>query len=96
MNKIEREQYFLETHDSLLLGGVCFSEWCTFISKSIYDAFVNGADLATVITSMACIETYFKTENPTCKGKNLADLIIQQTGDYDLRWMYPLLKIGSR
>ncbi len=46
-----------------------------FISKSVYDAFVNGADLATVITSLACIETFFKTENPENKDKSLAQLI---------------------
>lgn len=75
MNRDERERYFVEQEDKLLRGGVSFSEWCTFISKSVYDAFVNGADLATVITSMACIETYFKTEDPKNKDKSLAQLI---------------------
>lgn len=58
-----------------MLSGVSFSEWCTFISKSVYDAFVNGADLATVITSMACIKTYIKTEDPENKDKRLTQLI---------------------
>lgn len=75
MNKEERECYFMEQENTLLKSGASFSEWCTFISKSVYDAFVNHADLATVITSMACIETYFKTENPNNKGKNLVQLI---------------------
>lgn len=75
MNRDERERYFAEQEDTLLRGGVSISEWCTFISKSVYDAFVNGADLATVITSMACIETFFKTEYPENKDKSLAQLI---------------------
>lgn len=75
MNKEERERFFIEREESLLKGGASFSEWCTFMSKSIYDAFVNGADLATIITVMACIETYFKTEDPSLQKKNLAFLI---------------------
>lgn len=75
MNTSERMQYFIDLEDELLLGGVAFSEWCTFILKSVYDAFIGGADLATIITVTACIETYFITENSNDKGKNLAKLI---------------------
>lgn len=75
MKKDERARFFVAQEDECLHGGASFSEWCAFISKSVYDAFVNGADLATVITSMVCIETYFKTENPENKDKNLAQLI---------------------
>lgn len=75
MNRNEREKYFLKQEDELLKGGVAFSEWCTLISKSVYDAFVNGADLATIITATTCIETYLKTENPGSNKKNLAQLI---------------------
>lgn len=75
MNKSERENYFLMQEDELLLGGVMFSEWCTFISKSVYDAFVNGADLATIITAMTCIETYLRSEDPYNNKKTLTQLI---------------------
>lgn len=78
MNRAEREEYFLQQEDELLKGGAAFSEWCTFISKSVYDAFVNGADLATVITAVVCIETYLKTENMGSKNKNLAQLIDEE------------------
>ncbi|MDB7831615.1 hypothetical protein [Intestinimonas butyriciproducens] len=80
MNKIEREAYFLALEDELLLGGASFSEWCTFISKSVYDAFVNEADIATVITATTCIETYFKAESPENRKKSLAQLIDDATG----------------
>ncbi len=78
MNKAEREEYFMQQEDKLLKGGATFSEWCTFISKSVYDAFVNGADLATIITAVTCIETYLKTENLDSKRKNLAQLIDEE------------------
>ena len=78
MNKAEREEYFMQQEDKLLKGGATFSEWCTFISKSVYDAFVNGADLATIITAVTCIETYLKTENVDSKRKNLAQLIDEE------------------
>lgn len=75
MNRGEREEYFLAQEDELLRGGAAYSEWCTFISKSVYQAFVNGADLATVLTAVTCIETFFKTESPEDSNKNLAELI---------------------
>lgn len=70
VNKSEREDYFIKQEEELLVGGAAFSEWCTFISKSVYDAFINGADLAAIITAVTCIETYLKTENP--KSKNIS------------------------
>lgn len=78
MNKSERELFFLEQEERLLKCGASFSEWCTFISKSVYDAFINGADLATIITVVTCIETYLKTENPENYKKNLAQLIDEE------------------
>ncbi|MEG1875865.1 MAG: hypothetical protein RR185_09910, partial [Angelakisella sp.] len=80
---------FLDQEEKLLKGGACFSEWCTFILKSVYDAFVNGADLATVITAMACIETYFRTSDGKIKHRNLVSLIneacfLDETGKMQL------------
>ena len=75
MNKHERELYFATLEESLLKGGAAFSEWCILIAKSIYISFINEADLATIITSVACIETYFKSESPQDKNKSLLQLI---------------------
>lgn len=72
---VERNKYFLNKSEELLLGGAAFSEWCTFVSKSVYSAFVAGADLSAIITSLACIETYFRTEDELSKGKKLFQLI---------------------
>jgi hypothetical protein len=79
VNKQEREIYFFEQEEEALRGGASFSEWCTFISRSVYDAFVNGADLATIITAVTCIETCFITESPECKNRSLAQLIDAET-----------------
>lgn len=73
--KVEREEYFYVQSEELLTGGAAFSEWCTFISKSVYDAFINAADLSAIITALACIETYFRTEDEFSKGKKLFQLI---------------------
>ena len=75
MDQQNREEFFEEHLESMLVGGVAFSEWCTFILKSVHDAFVHGADLATIITAVACIETYLKTENPDSQQVNLVKLI---------------------
>jgi len=42
-------------------------------------AFIHGADLSTVVMSLACIETYFKTENPDLHKKSLFYLIDTET-----------------
>lgn len=75
MDRIIREQYFMDLEEEYLLGGASFSEWCTYISESVYTAFVNGADLATVITSVCCIETYLRTESSQNGKESLAELI---------------------
>ena len=72
---IEREEYFLTKNEELLSGGAAFSEWCTFVSKSVYNAFISSADLSAIITSLACIETFFRTEDKFSKGKKLFQLI---------------------
>lgn len=75
MNKTERENYFNDCVEELLIGGTAISEWCTFVSKSVYDSFVNGADLATVITALACIEAYCKIEYEEYQKSSLSAII---------------------
>ena len=67
------------THDKYLVGGASFSEWSVFISKSFYTSFVNGADLSAIITALACIESFFRTEDPSSKNKKLYELINECT-----------------
>lgn len=61
--------------DELLKGGATMSEWCAFIVRDCDYAFVGGANLATVITATAVIETYLRAEYADGKRVRLADLI---------------------
>ena len=61
--------------DELLKGGATMSEWCAFIVRDCDYAFVGGANLATVITAIAAIETYLRAEYADGKRIRLADLI---------------------
>jgi hypothetical protein len=68
MDEPERAQFLIDLDDELLKGGVTLSEWCSFIVCESDTAFLAGADLATLITAMAGMETYLRTEYPL-KGK---------------------------
>jgi hypothetical protein len=72
MNTKEREQYWFNLEEELLLGGLTLNKWCTYVSKSVYDALLSHADLAVIITATVCIETYLKTEYPDSKNKTLS------------------------
>lgn len=61
--------------DELLKGGATMSEWCAFIVRDCDYAFVGGANLATVITATAAIETYLRAEYAVGKRIRLTDLI---------------------
>lgn len=60
--KEEREQFFYEESERLLLGDASPTEWSVFISESVCLAFINGADLATIIMVGVCIEAYLRSE----------------------------------
>ena len=61
--------------DELLKGGANMSERCAVIVRDCDYAFVGGANLATVITATAAIETYLRAEYADGKRIRLADLI---------------------
>ena len=75
MSHEERAQYWIDLEDNLLIGGAAYSEWCNFIAKDAYTAFVHCADLSTVVMSLACIETYLKTESPDMQSQPLHSVI---------------------
>ena len=79
MTQEAREQYLTDLEKELLLGGASFSEWCTFIAKDTETAFIHGADLSTVVMSLACIETYLKTESPELQKQSLYSLVGNET-----------------
>jgi hypothetical protein len=75
MDERERQQFLLDLDDELLKGGCTLSEWCAFIVRDSDTAFEAGADLATIITAIAGVETYLRTEYPLGKRSNLFELI---------------------
>lgn len=61
------------------------SEWCAFIVRECDCAFVAGANLATVITSVAAIEAYLRAEYAAGERIRLAGLIDQAPITQELR-----------
>ena len=61
--------------DELLKGGASISEWCTLIVCSFDEAFIAGAFLASILTAVAGIETYLRSEDRKGVRQSLAHLI---------------------
>jgi hypothetical protein len=75
LNDNGRWAFITALDDELLKGGATMSEWCAFIVRDCDYAFVGGANLATIITAAAAIETYLRAEYAGGKRVGLADLI---------------------
>ncbi|MCE8419912.1 hypothetical protein LZ190_14550 [Rhodovulum sulfidophilum] len=75
MNEDARWAFINALDDELLKGGATMSEWCAFIVRDCDYTFVGGANLATVITATAAIETYLRAEYAGGNRIRLVDLI---------------------
>lgn len=75
MSEDAKWAYIAALDDELLTGGATMSEWCAFIVHDCDYAFAGGANLATVITATAAIETYLRAEYAGGRRIRLADLI---------------------
>jgi hypothetical protein len=71
--------------EELLQGGVILSEWCSFIVCEADTAFANGADLASLLTAVAAIETYLRSEYGAQRKEPLVDLIERAPIPADLK-----------
>lgn len=71
----ERSDYLNRLDDELLLGGVILSEWCGLIVREADTAFIRGAHLASILTAVAGIETYLRSEVSGAARKPLTQLI---------------------
>jgi hypothetical protein len=85
MNQEERWKFITDLDGELLKGGVILSEWCSFIVREADTAFVGSAHLATVVTAMAGIETYLRSEYATRRSTTLHDLVEQSPLDDNLK-----------
>ncbi|MEN6365390.1 MAG: hypothetical protein ABFC88_01075 [Thermoguttaceae bacterium] len=84
MTEAEKWDYLLHLDDTLLQGGLVLSEWATFFVKDADLAFVSGANLASIIVSLAGVETHLRGESGT-RNSRLVDLIDQSDLDDDLK-----------
>ena len=75
MNEGERWEIINGLDEELLKGGVILSEWCTFIVREADLAFVKGANLASILTATAGIETYLRSEYAQTQKEWFCDLI---------------------
>lgn len=85
LNENDRWAFINALDDELLQGGATMSEWCAFIVRDCDYAFVNGANLATIISATAAIETYLRAEYAGGKRTRLADLIDSAPIQQELR-----------
>lgn len=60
------------------------SEWATFLIKDADISFVSGANLSTIIISLAAIETCLRSE-ADCERMTFAELINRASIDEQLR-----------
>lgn len=85
MDEEAKWAFIADLDEELLKGGATVSEWCLFIVKECDYAFVAGANLATVVTAIAAIETYLRAEYAAGHRVRLADLIDQAPLAQELR-----------
>ena len=75
----KREALLLQLDTDLLRGGVVLSEWCARLVRESDIAFVAGAYLAALLTAMAAIETFLRSE--ALSRKRLMDLVAESELD---------------
>lgn len=73
-NEDEKWNYIVRLDEELLKGGVILSEYVSELIRNADISFVHGAYWASIITSVAAIEAYFKSETG-CNNKKLYELI---------------------
>jgi len=81
----DRWKFLSDLDDELLKGGIILSEWCSFIVREADLAFVAEAHLATIITAIAGIETYLRSEYDAQEKCTLYELIERSPLDVPLK-----------
>lgn len=92
MSEEEKRAHINALDDSLLQGGAILSEWCSIIVCEADKAFVAGANLAALITALAGIETYLRSEYPQKGNIKLFYLIELSPIDPELKKSIHLLR----
>jgi hypothetical protein len=92
MSETERSGFLMALDSELLKGGVTLSEWCSFIVCECDVAFIAGANLATIVTAMAGIETYLRAEYSLGERASFFDLIKRAPLANDLKREIDILR----
>jgi hypothetical protein len=79
-----RWKYLVSLDEELLLGSVVLSEWAVFVVREADTAFVMGAELASILTSVSAIETHLRAEYGH-NSDRLVELINRASIDDQLR-----------
>lgn len=80
----ERMQFLVGLDEQLLQGGVIISEWAAFLIRDADIAFVNEANLSCIITSLAAIEAYLRSEDIS-GSKRFVGLIVNSDLNEELK-----------
>lgn len=91
MTEDEKWEYLVSLDEKFLQGGVILSEWATYLIKSADLAFVGGANLASIITGLAGVETHLRGEGGASKQR-LVDLINESDLEDDLKHELQILR----
>ena len=62
MTEKQKWDYINQLDEELLLGGIEFSEWTTFLAKDAEIAFYSGAYLSSILAYQAAIESHLRYE----------------------------------
>ncbi len=84
MTEEDRWAYLVALDEELLKGSVILSEWCSFIVREADIAFVGGAYLASILTSVSGIETYLRSEYADKSRERLINLIEKASLEVEL------------
>ena len=88
MTEQEKWDYIIELDEELLQGGVILSEWTTFLVKDAETAFCSGANLASILTCQAALESHFRYDyfrEEESKGWGFYKLIENSSLDKNLK-----------
>jgi hypothetical protein len=75
MTEDEKWNFIVSLDDESLRGGVILSEWSAFLVRDADTAFAGGAHLATILTSLAGIESHLKYDESSARRERLVELI---------------------
>lgn len=85
MSTTERWEWIVSLDEKIVKGDVILPGWCTTIVKEADFAYAHGAHLAAILTAVAGIESYLRSQEPFVERKSLKRLIEDSLLSIDLK-----------